>query len=417
MKDLFIALTLVFGTVVLLGFLGYLPRLVAWFGAFLPYPHLHNEKHNHLAVIIPARNESMAVEPLFDSLSNQTYQDFEVFVVVKEANDPTIKLAQAHGFNVRVESGQKCKSDALDGILKAILAKNREAFDAYLFLDADTMIKNDYVEEMNNALASGRQIVTSKKIEKNYFMGKGALTLQGAVNGFVWTLIDEMGNRFRSIHNITMFTIGTGLVLRKDIVLTLGGWPYKATLAEDTELMCDAVGNHWTTYYAPYAPIYMEEAPTRDMTNKRRNRWVSGLTAAEFLYWRKSRTLGSFWDVYFCNSLFFSYAIFGALGLAFVTYGIIGGVLFLLGNPYANWYFLAMAIAGGLVLFAFYLMSFVVTIASWKDVKGFVLFRLLVFLVAPFYYLDFYAIVAKALFGRSSNEWDPIARVSVKEDH
>jgi hypothetical protein len=38
--------------------------------------------------------------------------------------------------------------------------------------------------------------------------------------------------------------------------------PFKATLTEDCELAGDIIANHDSSYYAPYAPIYMEEAPT-----------------------------------------------------------------------------------------------------------------------------------------------------------
>jgi hypothetical protein len=38
----------------------------------------------------------------------------------------------------------------------------------------------DYLEEMNNAMASGRDVIVSKKIVKNYFLKKGSLDLSGS---------------------------------------------------------------------------------------------------------------------------------------------------------------------------------------------------------------------------------------------
>jgi cellulose synthase/poly-beta-1,6-N-acetylglucosamine synthase-like glycosyltransferase len=74
-----------------------------------------------------------------------------------------------------------------------------------LILDADTMIHDNYLEEMNNAMASGRDVIVSKKIVKNYFLKKGSLTFQGAANGYIWTLFDEMGNRYKSLASYCSF--------------------------------------------------------------------------------------------------------------------------------------------------------------------------------------------------------------------
>jgi cellulose synthase/poly-beta-1,6-N-acetylglucosamine synthase-like glycosyltransferase len=324
MKDpLFAAITYVLAALLILILILYIPRLVAWTGVFAKYPHLKNEKRNRIAVLVPARNEGDAVKPLLDTLAHQTYSDFEVFLIVKDPNDPNIKVAEDLGFHAHVEKNQKCKSDALDGVLQKILSEGRERFDAYLILDADTMIKENYLEEMNNALASGRDVVVSRKIVKNYFMGDGALSIQGTANGYIWTVFDDMGNKWKSLHGISLFTIGTGVMISKKIMLHNNGWPYHATLTEDCEFAADIIANHWTTYFAPYAPIYMEEAPTLRMTNMRRNRWVPGLIATYRLYFRKVVTFGNFWDVYFSYSMCWAFMYFGLLFLGFFVYGII----------------------------------------------------------------------------------------------
>jgi Glycosyltransferases, probably involved in cell wall biogenesis len=165
-QDYYYLAGIVSATILGLILIAYSPRLVAWFGAFKHSEHLINEKKNRMAILVPARDESKTIEPLLESLSKQTYDNFKVFVIVKDPSDPTIKMTKKRGFVPVVVADQGCKSDALDGAVQMILRSDRTEFDAYLILDADTMIKDDYLAEMNNAMASGRDVIVSKKIVK-----------------------------------------------------------------------------------------------------------------------------------------------------------------------------------------------------------------------------------------------------------
>ena len=98
MNNYYFYAALVFGGILFAILLAYLPRIVAWFGFTKPYEHLHNEKKNRIAVLVPARNESEVIRPLLESLAHQTYAEKEVFVIVKDPKDPTIALAKERGF-------------------------------------------------------------------------------------------------------------------------------------------------------------------------------------------------------------------------------------------------------------------------------------------------------------------------------
>lgn len=415
MNNYYLYSYIIFGAILALVLLAYAPRLAAWFGFLLPYEHLHNEKKNKIAVLVPARNESAVITPLLDSLARQTYSNFEVFVIVKNPQDPTIALTKKRKFHIHVEAEQTCKSDALDGAIQKIIRKDRDAFDAYLILDADTLIHDDYLEEMNNALASGRDVVVSKKIVKNYFLKKGSLTFQGAANGYIWTLFDEMGNRYKSLHHIALFTVGSGLMISKKIILHNEGWCYKSTLTEDCELAGDIIANHWSTYYAPYAPIYMEEAPSLRDTNKRRNRWMGGLTSSQKLYFYKDKEMGSFWDNYYCYSIFLSYLYFGLLSAYAFGNGVAALVFFFLKNSLFPWAAAASLGALALIYLSFFFMALIAYFASFKDVQGHHLFRILTIFFVPFHYLGYFKIMGKVFLGKSSSSWEEIARVKSKE--
>ena len=110
----------------------YLPRIIGWFGALRPQKRLTNDKKSRFALLVPARNESLAIGDLFRAIGEQDYDSdfFDVHVIVKEPDDPTIEMAENIGAHVHVVPEQTCKGDALDGALKTILTAG-EKYDAY----------------------------------------------------------------------------------------------------------------------------------------------------------------------------------------------------------------------------------------------------------------------------------------------
>jgi hypothetical protein len=247
-------------------------------------------------------------------------------------------------------------------------------------------------------------------------MGGKSLTFQGACNGYIWTTFDHMGNQFKSRHHIALFTVGSGLLITKKIILHNGGWCYKATLTEDCELAGDMIANHWSSFYAEYAPIYMEEAPTLSMTDKRRNRWMSGLTSAQLLYRRKAFTLGSLKDIYFSYSIFLLYLYFGLLS-AFAFGNVVSAIVYFFVDQAVVAYPLFSALAALLViyfsLFAMSLMAFIVTL---KDIKGHWAFRILTVFLVPFSYLLYFPIMVKVFLGKGPKKWEVISRVEAPSE-
>ncbi len=388
----------------------YSPRLFGWFAALKKDKHLVNPKANRIAVLVPARNESATIEGLLKALKNQTYSNFEVFVIVKEKNDPSIAIVHRYGYHVHLAAAQTCKGDALDSCLHAIMRHDQQGFDAYLIIDADCGLESNYIEEMNNALASGAQIIQGKKLVKNYHMSK-KISLQQACNGIIWTLMDDMGNRWKSRHGYVNFTVGTGIMLRKDIVEINDGWPYRSTLTEDVEFMNDIAANGYSTFYYGYAKLYMEEAPSLSMTNKRRKRWMTGVVDSRRLYNTKVNSMASISNRYFAHCLWIIYYYIGAATLYSIAAAIMGLVLLCLQNPA---YLMAFIVAGsalGIVYLSYWVMSLFAVVIDWKNIKMPIWRKIVLIFAHPVFYMGYTWIVAGALLNLNSQRWDVIARV------
>lgn len=397
----------------------YSPRLIAWFAPLKKQKRYINDKKNRFCVMIPARNESSVITGLLDCLKSQTYDRgmFDIHIIVQDPKDKTVIIAKNYDSYIHVVEDQKCKSDALKNCFMSIFKKyGKDYYDAYLYMDADCWMAKDCLEEINNAFASGRQVIQCKKIVKNYYMNNKNIPLQASCNGLIWTLIDEMGNRFKSDHNITNMTIGTGICFRKDVIKKINGWPYNKTLTEDIEFMFDACLRGFTTYYASYAHIYMEEANTLEMTNKRRNRWMSGVCDSKKIYNTRLSdeciTLKEKVNRYYCKALWPVYYFIGLCVIFFIFNLIIGFILLFMNANLSVYVFFNSLISFGIVYFSFLIMTAFAMIIDRKYIKLSFIKKLELLFVHPVFYMGYIKIVFKALFLKSNEKWEIIERVN-----
>lgn len=396
----------------------YLPRAIAWFGAVKPQKRFINEKQNRIAVVIPARNESKSIGPLLDCLDNQSYakENFDTYVVVAEKDDPTIQMAQEHGMNSMVVTNQRCKSDALNRCFQGILRQKEKHFDAFLILDADCLLDEKCLEEFNNALAGGGKVVLSKKLVKNYLPENNAkVNMQACCNGILWTLIDDMGNRFKSDHGYTIMTIGTGLMISYDVIESLGGWPYNETLTEDIEFMYDMACKKIKTTYYSYAKIYMEEAPTLSATNKRRRRWLDGVVQSMRVYREKVKentvTKKDMVNRYYVNGLVPIYWYIGTLTLLGIFELGMAAILFVLRDPMWFTALLLALIPTAVIYVSFLIMTAFAMAIDGKNIRLSFMKKVALFFVHPLFYMGYIPIIAKAIFLHKEGEWEIIDRI------
>ncbi len=396
-----------------------IPRMKCWRSGFRRQEHLVNEKNAKIGILIPARDESMSVGALFDCLSGQTYprECFDVHVIVADKKDATIAMAEEKGFFVHVVEDQTCKSDALDACWKSILENTPDLYDAYIIIDADCALSPNFVEEMNNALASGADIICSKKLVKNYFYGSGKkCSISASCNGLIWPMLDGLGNKYKSEHGYPCFTVGTGLMMKADIIADMGGWPYRETLTEDAEFMHDSAMKHKRFFYYEHAVLYMEEAPNLAETNKRRRRWLTGVVECDRLYGKRVKEVCTPEVRYYTSALNYVYAyvgttvIFGAISAALsLAVGVLGR---------AEWtLFAIMALAALAVLYISFLVITAVAMAcDGENIKLSFGRKTLLLFVHPLFYMQYISIIGKALiFPRKPHTWEVIKRVDFSE--
>jgi len=404
-------------------FVIYLPRISFYFFPFKKQKRLKNLTKNKIAIIVPARNESAVIKSCLTSLSKQTYdQDyFDIWVVVEDANDPTVEIAKTFpNTKISIIANQKCKGDALDGVLKEILQKDPQLYDAYLIVDADNLAAYNLIEEMNNALSTDAQIVCGKKLVKNYLSQKRQ-DRTFVVNSMqlLWVCIDELGNRARSALKLPITIIGTGLMVRSDVIKENNGWPYR-TLTEDYEMTADSIVKGWRSFYYSHAKVYTEEALDFKTNRMRKVRWLRGQIKSRKLY--RKAILGKIFKrkTTICNLgfLFSTYPMFAFFAVS-ILLTIFGGVMVVLSliNQIIPLYLAlqVMLIPLGMMYISFFTFGLIALMANNKNMKISFLEKVFLLLFNPIYALGWLGIYLKAhLVKHQDNSWQPTKRIQTK---
>ena len=399
----------------------YFPRIWCWFASFKKQDRLFNYNKNKLALIIPARNEGRAVLPLFESIEIQTYDRsfFDIFVVVKEYDDPVINYAKEINAKVYVDTSQTCKGDCLDFTIKKILKEYPGVYDGYLIVDADCVLDSMFMEEMNNAMITGADVINGKKLVKNYLPGnQRTCNLVTACNGLIWTFMDDMGNRWKSDHGFTTMTVTTGILFSKKLVEKWGGWIYCATLTEDMELERDCALEGYKTFYYSHAKIYMEESPSLEMTNRRRTRWMTGVTHSDFLYgpklFKKKKSFYNIMNNYYVFSLWIVYGYVATL-IGIGGLNLIFGVVSLFSTASSLHYFSVAFYCFLGIYLIFFVLTAMAILVSYKQITLNPMKKIILLFVHPVFYMKYISIVSKSIRNREPQTWEVIERVQVEK--
>lgn len=420
---------IVYASLILVAILLYVPRIVGIRYGFKKIKRYVAKDKRKIGVIVPARNESQIIGDLFDSISSQDYDrnSFDVFVIVKEPDDPTIEIAKTYGYRVTVIENQTCKGEALDGFFKTLSDEQINMFDAFVIVDADGVLARNYVAELNNALEYTADIFVTRKLAKNFLKGRDCRSVYSNCSALTWPMLDELGNAFRTEKGIPLNLCGQGLLIRRSVIQNLGGWPYR-TITEDYELKIDgAILRGFKSAYYPHAILYTEEAIGRKENFTRRVRWLTGYSQCDSKYKgqikqqvKKKKRINGGEAEYFFGIV--SYVIF----LIATVIAMLSGVAFAIyyavtGSPLWLNSLLLLVVVPMAVLYCLLLIYTLIALVTSRDAFKMITAgeRLAMVFYNPFYILEYLGAYVKgrfALFSKKTVEWKQTERI-VKGDN
>ncbi len=265
---LFIAFTVLYAYQIVYAIVGFMHRKPA------PITEPPSAFHK-FAVIIAARNERTVVGHLITSIQNQNYpaDKLDIIVIADNCTDDTAAICREKGAVVyeREDTKRIGKGYALDFLFKAMMANGTfENYEGYCVLDADNLLDENFIAEMNKMFDHGHRILTSYRNSKNY--GDNWISAGYAL----WFMREARYlNNPRMRLGSSCAISGTGFLVHRDIIAKNNGWKHHL-LTEDIEFTIDSVIHGEKIGYCEYAVLYDEQPTTMKQSWDQRLRWAKG---------------------------------------------------------------------------------------------------------------------------------------------
>lgn len=362
-------------------------------------------KLHRYAVLIAARNEEAVIAKLIESIKNQNYPSelIEIFVVADNCTDNTAQKARTAGAYVyeRFNRYKIGKGYAIEFLLDRIAEEYPESpFDGYFVFDADNLLDENYIAEMNKSFSNGNRIITSYRNSKNY--GSNWISAGTAL----WFLRESQYlSRSRSLLGVSCAVSGTGFLFHREIIERSGGWKF-FLLTEDIEFSIYNVINGERIAYCESAVLYDEQPARFRQSWNQRMRWTKGNMQVCRKY--GARLIKSIFKNKSFSSFDMTMTIFPAVILAALS-GIINLTGLIYGFTLKSDYMTIIQSLWESMLkayFMFFMIGMVTTITEWKRIYCPAVKKILYAFTFPIFMFTYVPITIAALFKKV--EWKPI---------
>ena len=371
------------------------------------------KKLHKYAVLISARNEGAVIGELLESLHRQNYPQelLDIYVVADNCTDNTAQIAEDHRAIVyeRFDRRLVGKGYALNYLFEKIYARSGlEAYDGYFVFDADNVLDENYVREMNKVFDNGYEIVTSYRNSKNY--GSNWISAGYAL----WFLRESKYlNGARMQCGTSCAISGTGFLVANRIIRENNGWKHHL-LTEDIEFSTDNIIQGRVIGYCEQAVLYDEQPTDFHESWNQRLRWTKGFYQVFANY--GGQLLNGILEQhrFQCYDMLMTLAPATLLTLLTIVlnsaFGIVG---VLLGHPL--WTDVTMeAVLGNIVSVysSLFFFGLVTTITEWRRIHCEWYKKICYLFTFPIFIFTYVPIAIVALFKKVT--WVPIRHTIVK---
>jgi hypothetical protein len=175
------------------------------------------------SIIIPALNEEKFLPNLLDSLSNQTFANFEVIVVDGKSKDSTVLVAKSYTGKVPALTTLISEKRSLPA--QRNLGASKATGEWLIFVDADSVLLPYCLTQIDAYISrENPKFFTSWCTPDSNDMGDALIVL-------FWNLVLESLIRFKR-----QLSPGPLTVIRKDVFSDIGGYDLTHDFNEDVDL-------------------------------------------------------------------------------------------------------------------------------------------------------------------------------------
>ena len=223
-----------------------------------------------LAVVIPAHNEATLIARCVHSVAaaDPSMGDRQIVVIADNCSDDTAARATEAGARVLVRHNleQRGKGYALRMAFETLEA---EGFNAFLVIDADSLVSANLLSETALRLNAGAPAVQCR-----YQVANGTDSLRTRLMDVAFLAFNVLRPMGRGGWGLSAGVLGNGFALRSE---TLRAVPYNAdSIVEDLEYHLRLVGDGQQTDFISEATVFGEIPAGDEAARVQRSRWEGG---------------------------------------------------------------------------------------------------------------------------------------------
>jgi cellulose synthase/poly-beta-1,6-N-acetylglucosamine synthase-like glycosyltransferase len=225
---------------------------------------------HRFAVLIPAHNEELLLPDLLRSLAAQLYPHelFEIHVVADNCTDQTAQVARGAGAVAHERFNQELvgKGHALQWLIDRLIDLGR--YDAYVILDADSVVSVNFLAVMDRHLAQG-----ARAIQAYYAVRDPDRSWSVAMRYAALAALHYLRPLGRTALGGSAGLKGNGMVFAADI---LRRQRWSGALTEDIEFHVGLVLGQERVVFAPEAVVEAEMPDSLSGSSVQNERWERG---------------------------------------------------------------------------------------------------------------------------------------------
>jgi cellulose synthase/poly-beta-1,6-N-acetylglucosamine synthase-like glycosyltransferase len=222
-------------------------------------------------ILIPAHNEEKLLPSLLQNLQQLDYpaSHYTVHVVADNCTDETAAVAREMGAVVheRTNEDERGKGYALQWLVRRLI-QNVQECDAFVILDADTIVSPGFLRVMNARLGHGERV-----IQAYYAVRDPDRSWSAGLRYAALTVLHYLRPQGRMVLGGSAGLKGNGMVFTAD-VMKRHVWP--ASVTEDIELHMALLLDGERVTFAPDAVVWAEMPDTLAGSQSQTDRWEQG---------------------------------------------------------------------------------------------------------------------------------------------
>lgn len=372
--------------------------------------YITKRKYPSVDIFVPAYNEGVVIKDTLEALSNLKYKGkLEIYILNDSSIDETGEICDKFDavfkniHHIIVPNGTpKGKSRVLN---YGLSISNGEFFVVYY---GDNQPEENAVQLLVDAVLSEANAVSAVGTVKTINANTNLLTKMIAIEFQVFQLILQAG---RWSLSKTGALPGTNMLLKRDVVLNLGGYDEYA-LAEDAELTIRLASQDKIIVVEPRSITWEQEPETLKTLINQRTRWAQGNIYLTFKFFRKK----DWWNFKCLNHLFHYLTVY----IIFPCIIVPCNIIFILGL--FNIVNLNFDIPFIIIWFLmYYIYTIQIFLAQWYDnsltVKNMLVGASMYFSYAQLFMIIYFRAIVIYFKNRKNKnvKWDKTERVSIKK--